>query len=390
MRIKYIYLFVLLLATGTLRAQRSVPLPPGTVIDHIPSSAKRYIGSPSICMLPNGDYVASHDEFGPASMEHQSAVTTIFTSTDKGNSWIKIARIDGQFWSNLFYLNSALYLMGTNKSHGNVIIRRSIDGGKTWTVPYNKQTGLLLEGEYHTAPTPICIHNGRIWRGVEYATAPNTKWGERYSALMISAQADADLLNADNWTRTNHLYYDSSYLNGNFRAWLEGNAVALPSGEMADILRVEVPGGHKEMMALVRASASGDSVSFNPSDFYEMPGAGKKFTIRYDVATKRYWSLVNEVPDSLSTLYPGAVRNVLTLVSSRNLKKWKKHKVILYHPDYSRHGFHYVDWLFEGDDIIFVSRTAYDDNTGGAKNNHDSNFITFHRIKDFRKLKANG
>ena len=173
--------------------------PPGVIINHIPKSAGIYVGSPSICILPNGDYVASHDEFGPNSSEWQSARTRIYISADKGINWKQTALIDGQFWSNLFYHKGALYIMGTNKHHGNLIIRKSDDNGKTWTIPFDSQSGLLLEGEYHTAPVPMLIHNGRIWRAVEYATAKSSKWGERYSATMISAPVNADLISAKNW-----------------------------------------------------------------------------------------------------------------------------------------------------------------------------------------------
>ena len=388
MKMKYIYLLLILVfPLKVLRAQ-PVDSPPGVVINHIPANLDRFIGSPSICILPDGNYIVSHDEFGPTSTEFKSAITRIYVSVDKGKSWKRISQINGQFWSTLFYLNGALYIIGTNKHHGNLVLRRSDDYGKTWTIPYDGKNGLLLEGEYHTAPTPVLIHKGRIWRAVEYATARTTKWGERYSAMVVSAPLNSDLMNAGNWTRTNHLYYNPDYLNGSFQAWLDGNVVATPSGEVVDVLRVQVPKGHKEVMALVKVNLSGDSVSFASSDFYDMPGAAKKFTIRYDTVTQRYWSLVNEVPDSLQQISPNSVRNMVTLVSSLDLKKWKRHKVVLFHPDHLRHGFQYVDWLFEKNDIIFVSRTAYDDNTGGAKNNHDANFITFHRIENFRAMTA--
>ena len=50
-------------------------------------------------------------------------------------------------------------------------------------------------------------------------------------------------------------------------------------------------------------------------------------------------------------------------------------------------GFQYVDWVFEGDDIIAVSRTAFNN----AYNYHNANHITFHRIKDYKNkiLKVN-
>jgi hypothetical protein len=73
-------------------------------------------------------------------------------------------------------------------------------------------------------------------------------------------------------------------------------------------------------------------------------------------------------------------------MTSRNLRDWKIRKIVLYHPEISKHGFQYPHFVFDGDDIIFLSRTAYDDGQGGADNQHNANYITFHRINDFRKL----
>ncbi|HOH29852.1 MAG TPA: exo-alpha-sialidase, partial [Candidatus Hydrogenedentes bacterium] len=83
---------------------------------------------------------------------------------------------------------------------------------------------------------------------------------------------------------------------------------------------------------------------------------------------------------------PGTVRNTLALVSSPDLRHWETRCVVLYHKDTKAHGFQYVDWRFEGEDIIAVCRTAHDDGIGGARNNHDANFMTFHRVQNFRTL----
>lgn len=360
--------------------------PPGVVVSHISKETGKYIGSPGLCILPDGTYIASHDEFGPKSTEFRSAQTRIFMSKDKGNSWKRIANIDGQFWSNLFVHKGELYIMGVNKHHGNLIIRHSKDGGYTWTIPYSPTTGLILEGEYHTAPMPIIEHNGRLWRAVEYATAPSTAWGRRYSAMMVSVTADADLLIADNWVRSNHLPYDSTYLDGKFRAWLEGNAVVNPQGELLNILRVGVQSGD-EYAAFVNISDDGRTASFDPhSGFVKFPGGSKKFSIRYDEQSKRYWMLTNLVKPEYKDLGPANVRNTQALCSSSDLVNWVTHQIVLQHDDVKHHGFQYVEWLFDGDDIILLSRTAYNDGTGGAQNNHDANYLTFHRIKDFRSL----
>ncbi len=58
--------------------------------------------------------------------------------------------------------------------------------------------------------------------------------------------------------------------------------------------------------------------------------------------------------------------------------------ILLHHPDRGYHGFQYADWLFDGDDLVFLSRTAYDDERTGANNFHNSNYLTFHRIEAFR------
>jgi len=361
---------------------------PGTVVDYIPASSKTYIGSPSICILPDGSYVASHDLFGPASTEYEKAVTAVFLSRDKGKSWQKISEINGQFWSNLFVHDNSLYIMGTWKHHGNLIIRRSADGGKTWSEPVNSSTGLLAEGEYHTAPMPIVYHNGRIWRAVEYAKSYTTAWGIRYSAMVLSAPANADLLDARSWTTTNYLQHDSAYLNGNFRGWLEGNAVVTPDGSLVNILRVATAEKGRDMAAMVNISADGKTASFDPSKgFMDFTGGARKFSIRYDKKSGRYWSICNMIgADSLKALDAGSVRNTLVIKSSKDLRNWTIHTILLHHPDVKKHGFQYVDFQFDGKDIIYLSRTAYDDEYGGANNYHDANFLTFHRIKNYRKL----
>jgi hypothetical protein len=60
--------------------------------------------------------------------------------------------------------------------------------------------------------------------------------------------------------------------------------------------------------------------------------------------------------------------------------------VLLHHPDPQKHAFQYADWQFDGDDLLAVARTAYDDGEGGAANQHDANYLTFHRFRGFRTL----
>jgi sulfatase modifying factor 1 len=354
-------------------AGRDDSLVPGVVIDHSPAGSGIYLGSPSIAMLPNGFYIVSHDFFGPATNEDQTA---IFRSKDAGKTWEKLTDFYGQYWSTIFTHEGALYIMGTSTHNGDIVIRRSTDGGLTWTTPKDRDTGLLAtQGRFHCAPVPVVVHNGRIWRGMEEIYPPEGPWGS-FRTFVISAPVDADLLKADSWTMSNRLEFDQSWPG---RAWLEGNVVVTPDNELVNILRVEYQ--DEEKAAVVHVSKDGKTVSFDPEkDFIHFFGGTNKFTIRFDPETKRYWSLVNKEKN------PDAYRNILTLVSSPDLRNWKVESVILSHPDSVKHAFQYIDWLFEGPDIIAVSRTAYDDGMGGAHRAHDANYITFHRIHNFREL----
>ncbi len=359
---------------------------PGVLINHIPSSARVYIGSPGIAVLPNSDYLAKHDEFGPRSTERDVAVTPVFRSADRGATWSRLATVKGMYWASIFVVGPDVYLMGTSRNHGFAVISRSSDGGRTWTSPKDRSCGLLLDdAKYHCAPVPVVVHRGRIWRGMENAMGPGG-WGTHFRAFMMSAPADANLLDANNWVSSNRIGRDPHWLEGKFGGWLEGNAVVTPEGEIVDILRVDYrPEG--ERAAIIRVSRDGRQASFDPgTDFVAFPGGSKKFTIRYDPGAKTYWSLSNPVLPRHKDPDPARVRNAVALMRSGDLRQWEIRCIVLYHPDVDRHGFQYLDWLFEGEDIIAASRTAYGQDASAAPRQHDANYLTFHRFKNFRTL----
>ena len=207
---------------------------------------------------------------------------------------------------------------------------------------------------------------------------PPGPWGS-FEAFVISAPVGSDLLDGASWTMTNRLPYPHDAAEG--KTWLEGNAVIGPHGKVMDILRV----ANIEKVAVLEVN--GQTVNFK--GLVDFPGGSKKFTIRYDKKSKRYWTLSNPALDkyAMSKKDPGSVRNTLALMSSKDLRAWRVEQIVLSHPDPEKHGFQYVDWQFDGDDIIAASRTAFDDDTGGAHRAHDANFLTFHRISDFRSSK---
>lgn len=340
--------------------------PPGVVIDHEAAASRQYVGSPSIVKCRDGAYVASHDFFGPGSTQSVSALSRVFRSEDKGQSWRRVAEMKDQFWSNLFEHRKALYLLGTTYEYGRVVIRKSTDCGKTWS----EASYLTQETGYHTAPVPVAVHEGRIWRGMEWH--PEGKWGF-FEALAISAPVDADLLKAESWRLEPRVKFPKETAPVGDH-WLEGNVIVAPDGKLINVLRV----ANKEYVALLRDGKA---------EFVPFAGGAKKFTIRWDKKTRRYWTLSNPALEKypLSATNPAGVRNTLAIMSSPDLKTWTMHQIVLEHPDVEKHAFQYVDWQFEGKDLIIASRTAFDDEQGGAHRAHDANYLTFHRLKNFRK-----
>jgi len=364
---------------------------PGSVVAHSPARTRIYLGSPGLLVLPDGTYLAKHDEFGPGSNEKDNAITRVYRSTDRGATWQQIVRVEKLFWASLFYHRGAVYMMGSSAGHrhGYAVIMKSEDGGETWTTPDDENSGrLFADRSYHTAPVPVVLHDGRLWRAMEDEQGDERKrWSRTFRAFMMSAPEEADLLKASSWTSSDRLGHKAEYLGGRFGGWLEGNAVVTPGGEILNILRVDyriLP----ERAAIIRYSADGNTSYFDPErDFIAFPGGCKKFVIRRDPRDPtRYWALSNPTLPQHAGYSVERARNTLALLTSTDLREWTIKTVLLYHPSIGNHAFQYPDALIDGDDLLVLSRTAYDDGIGGAHREHDANFITFHRFGNFRDL----
>lgn len=354
---------------------------PGVVVLHSAAKTRQYIGSPGIAILPDGHYLAKCDLFGPASGERQSGTTPVFESADRGKTWTRRADVPEMFWATVFVHGASAYLLGVTHEYGDIVIRRSDDDGQTWTPP----SILKSDGQYHCAPVPVLEYKGRLWRAFEQRN-PQTGWAGHFRAFVMSAPVGADLLKAESWASSVPLEQNPAWNGGDFGGWLEGNAVAAPDGSVVDMLRVAVK-KLPEKVAIVTLSADGKTAAFDPArNLIDFPGGATKFTIRYDPRSRLYWSLANAIPPVYASGGPGSTRNTLALTSSPDLRTWAVRTYLISHPDRAKYGFQYVDWQFDGDDLIAVSRTAYDDEEGGADSYHNANFLTFHRFANFRSL----
>jgi hypothetical protein len=374
-----------LLAASPIRLLRTGKVP-GTVINYIHPDDYTYgfsgrsVASPSIVIAPDGGLIASHDIYWGKAGQNLSK---IFRSGDNGVTWHFICDLYPCFWGKLFFHNGSLYMLATSTEYGALLIGRSDDLGETWTAP----TVILAEGSRelggpHRAPMPVTTHNGRLWTAVEYGS-----WQTGGHATgVVSAPEDADLLDPASWTATPFLAYDSNWpgaiTGGEKPGLLEGNIIVTPEGHLVNLLRYQTRGGNPDYgRAIILNVDNRPEAPLTFGKVIDFHGNMSKFTIQYDQQSGRYWSLVSRV-----TLPNVSQRNILTLVSSADLEHWDIHRDILNYQDNGwpeddkKVGFQYVDWQFQGEDILVASRTALN----GAYNYHNANYMTFHRIEFFR------
>jgi hypothetical protein len=354
----------------------------GIPVAHLPYTRKEFLGSPSIVVRSDGAYVVTHDVFGSDST---SSDTYVYLSDDAGESWRQIAHVPNAFWSTIFARGETLYLLGTSTEYGDLLIRRSDDGGHTWTTPLDERTGILrTDARFHTAAVPVVEHNGRLWRSYEVTTALGMQWGH-FAAGIMSAPVDSDLLMADNWALTPPLELPDALRAKGCAAWLEGNVVPGTDGALVNVLRAEVWDQGHQVAARVSVDTDGRHVRANTEDaLMSMPGGGSKFSIKKDLVSGAYYALVNTALYDSSPHLRLRARNTLSIARTHDLDTWEVLEVIAHHPDDQLHGFQYADWTTDGDDLIAVVRTADDFEGAAAHSYHDSNLITFHRIKNFR------
>lgn len=362
-------------------------------------STKLYLGSPSILRLNKKEILVTHDYFGPnrpRDNQGRSNRTSVYKSVNEGKTWKHLTDIDGMYWANLFEHKGKVYLLGTTSANGSIAIRRTDDGGKTWTNPTSPSTGLLFaEGEngtaprYHCAPTPVVKHNGRLYRAFENIEDNTVRGMRGYRALVISINENDDLLDASKWTMSNQLSFDAtswdppkSYPT---TGWLEGNMVAGTDGKLWNILRVNSTPFY-DRTAMIAVIENGKKVDFTPDNFIKLPGGQSKFIIRTDHTTGIYWAMVNNNTNGKEANQ----RNVLSLYASKDLRNWYHAKTLMEdnqglseRESIALTGFQYPDWQFDGKNIIYLSRTGYGK---GVPRAHDSNLITFGRVDDFRKF----
>ena len=358
----------------------------------------------------------------------------VYTSDDGGKTWTLRHRFPFMF-ARPFVAGDSLYVLG---AAGDLTVIRSDDGGETWTEPTK-----LTDGQHwHQAPANVHYAHGKVYLVMERRVRNDIRgWyvGELAPVLM-RGDVEADLTKRENWTFASELvfedvvtpkdlewfgvpFFESKENQTNLVAkrrpmnpigWLEANVVQIhdpdhlwhdPEGRtfhlfmrahtgmtgyaaLAKVVEQGGPGskpGTGAMKTMLETAPSGKKMLYLP-----MPGGQMKFHVLYDKQTKLYWLLSTQATDSMTR--PDRLgddrynlannqRRRLTLHFSKNMVDWCFAGLVAVGP-VEKASRHYASMVIDGDDLVILSRSGDE----RAKNPHDGNLITFHRIEGFRKL----
>jgi hypothetical protein len=359
---------------------------PGIPVNYIHPEDYTYMpsgrspASPSLLKLNDSRLLASHDVFWNHCGQNLSMV---FASDDNGINWSHMSQISPCFWGKLFCHQNRVYMLGTSTEYGDLVIFKSEDGGHNWSTPsFLLAGGNAEKGGVHKAPMPVTSCRGRLWTCIDYGSWEIGGFGNGF----ISIDENEDLMDASKWTCTGFLMYNPDWpgaCHGRSEGCLEGNAVVSPDGRLFNLLRYETRECEPKFDKAIILEADPSNPADLPCFFkvIDFPGNLSKFTVGYDAASGRYYSLVNRI-----TMDDAPQRNILSLTSSEDLLNWRIERDVLnyaengWYEDVGKVGFQYADWQFDGEDIIFLSRTAIN----GAYSFHNANYLTFHRIKGYR------
>lgn len=347
--------------------------------DRAYSFSGNYLCSPSLVRHPDGYLLASMDVFHGGSPQD---LTLIFRSDDDGKTWSYVSELFPCFWGRMFIHKGYLYMLSVSTEYGDLLIGRSEDGGKTFGLPtvlLRGSSGFKQSG-VHKNPQKLLSYRGRLWTTLEWGS-----WAYgTHAAMCASIDEDADLLDAANWHFTPPVPYSSEWEGtavGRSSGCIEGCMTVSPDGKLYNVMRYQIENCTPSygLALIMRADPDRPDEALTFEKVIHFPGNHSKFEITYDEESGCYISLVSYLCEAHRT-----GRNLLSLIASRDLDHWVHVCDIFDYRDLpeSEVGFQYVAYLIEGNDILFLSRTAFNH----AANFHDANYSVFSRIKDFRKL----
>ena len=374
------------------------------VIASSPNPDSIFLYTPGIVEGFGGRYVVAVDYGGPGTYALDGPKSDfgdykagnqirVLLSDDKGRHWRETSARIPMMHEILFKAGNSLYMVGHS---GRLLITRSDDNGETWCEP----VVLCPEPRWHQSCTSVDVFDGKVTLVYEkWVSLPHSWPG--VGPVLMQAKVDDDLTVPENW-KFSELYNPDADMEaarpsgipavpGDKAGILETNVVRVhdPSRPFYDstgrsvVLMMRASVGIPDVGVLMRGREAEDGSLVidrwprGGSEVYftHIPGADLKFYLCYDEVSGLFWLLHSQSDGRMH------MRRRLALSYSPDLLRWTLAGLVAVGPA-DNAARHYATMMIDGDDLVVVSRSG----TVEARNAHDGNIITFHRVKDFRGL----
>lgn len=374
------------------------------VIAESPAPDSVFLYTPGIVEGFDGRLIVSVDYGGPGTSvldgprsdfgDYKSGnQIRVLLSDDNGKTWRETSARIPMMHEILFKAGKSLYMIGHS---GRLLITRSDDNGETWSEP----SVLCPEPRWHQSCTPVDIHDGKVTLVYEKWVSDGHPW-PGVGPVLMQAKVDDDLTEASSW-KFSDLYNPDEDMEASrpsgipltdpgkagiletnvIRVYDEKNPFYDPSGKSV-VLMMRASVGLPDIGVMMRGvekpdgSLAVEKLTKNGREMYfaHIPGADLKFYVVYDPESRLYWLLHSQMDGRMN------YRRRLALSYSPDLLKWTFAGLVAVGPA-DNAARHYASMIIHGDDLLIVSRSGDE----RARNSHDGNLVTFHRVKDFRSL----
>lgn len=394
---------LLLLATGFGAFAQVTPLAQNYVpVFHNPNP-EYYVEGPGLVRLDDGSLLAAVPivprEQWSAERRVEHSVVHILRSSDGGQTWK--AQADLPYYSAAPFTHAgALYLFankpGSKSRNDDLLLLRSTDAGQTWS-----EAVTLFKGHYWNCHTGMAIKDQTLYWAID-----DLSFGKNRGPRVVAGNLSADLMDPQSWRISECVQFPgmpkeltAPKFAQESNQYLEPNVVNI-QGRIRVLATVKP---HRQttagLAAVLDLNDDGQKLDLQFTQYHPMPGGQLKFCTLWDESSRMFWATANLVVDDqgLFDWWQEAVkqgsfryspgggndRRFLMLLYSLDGLNWFQAGCIAQAPKVSQ-SFMYARPVIDGDDLALVARSSVH-----APNQHDADYATFHRVKNFRRLALN-
>lgn len=368
-----------------------------SVVFHNPDP-EYYVEGPGLVRLDDGTLLAvvpvvPREKWSEERrLEH--SVVHILHSRDGGKTWEALS--DLPYYSAAPWVDrGTLYLFANKpgvgkKRNADLLLLRSTDGGRTWSEPVTLATGYFWN--CHTA---MVQRDRRIYWAVD-----DMSFGMNRGPRLVAGDLSGDPMKKEAWRISDPVPFPGvpeSVSNPIFAAqpsqYLEPNVIEV-NGKLRVLTAVKIKRPSVAgLCGILDATDDGTKLELKFNRFSAMPGGQLKFCVIRDDVSQMFWATANLAVDSEDTFgwskaddekgHFKAVagdRRFLMLSYSLDGLNWFPAGCVARAGKLSQ-SFMYARPVIDGDDLAIIARSSVN-----APNQHDADYATFHRVKNFRQL----